>query len=482
MASLSIVDKINHQHKSHLKHFVVQTRSFQIEKSRNMEMYPRLRIHIQRQNEKRKQEMEMSEELKRAKREKELKHNLDKRTLDEIKEEITRKERKLADLGSEKHKLFAEFKKVCNEDNSRKNLQRQKEASVMLNLTFGPSQSGGPGSQQLPLSLATLPSSSSSAATSSALALSQSQLNQNVASLKFPNAQHHPSSITNSNSIIPPLPNPTIMPLHESFYAVHQNASGGNASHPSNKQPPPQRFLSAPPVTMAVYSANYATQLERQQQQRSSVQTNSTTTSASLPNVMPSVSSPYSLISNSKVAPPPPPTPIYSKPPPSSSMNPALIAGGIPFQAIPPTGSDRLPRLSSSSSAPIVSSAGYKRLHESSNPTIVSSTGSTLPTLNLAAVAAAAHSGHQQVHPTAAHIPAFLSAYPPPPPSGKPQGQAPPPGSILHPVSAGSAAAAFPPGLSLTPHMQSFQNSIFHQSLIMGGQNPFLPPNTNPPK
>lgn len=55
MASLSIVDKINHQHKSHLKHFVVQTRSFQIEKSRNMEMYPRLRIHIQRQNEKRKQ-------------------------------------------------------------------------------------------------------------------------------------------------------------------------------------------------------------------------------------------------------------------------------------------------------------------------------------------------------------------------------------------------------------------------------------------
>ncbi|XP_027199425.2 uncharacterized protein LOC113793575 [Dermatophagoides pteronyssinus] len=469
MASLSIVDKLNHQHKSHLKHFVVQTRSFQIEKSRNMEMYPRLRIHIQRQNEKRKQEMEMSEELKRAKREKELKHNLDKRTLDEIKEEITRKEKKLADLGSEKHKLFAEFKKVCNEDNSRKNLLRQKEANVMLNMTFGPSQSGGPGSQ-LPLSLTTMPPSSSSAATSSALALSQSQLNRNVASLKFPPAQHL-LTITNPNSISATLPNSTILPLHEQFYGAHQTASGGTGSHQlsSNKQLPPQRFLSAPPVTMPVYSTNYAAQLERQQQQqRSSIHTNSTTASSSLPNVMPSVSSPYSLISNSKAS-PLPSTSIYNKPPPSS-MNPALIAaaGAIPFQTIPPTGSDRQPR----------SSAGYKRSHESS--TIVSSAGTSLQTLNLAAVAAAAHSSHPQIHPTAAHIPAFISAYPPHQ-SGKPPG--PPPGSLLHPASTGAAASAFPSGLSLTPqHMQSFQNSIFHQSFMMSGQNPFLPPNANPPK
>ncbi|OTF73428.1 hypothetical protein BLA29_000259 [Euroglyphus maynei] len=392
----------------------------------------------------------MSEELKRAKREKELKHNLDKRTLDEIKEEITRKERKLAELGSEKHKLFAEFKKVCNEDNSRKNLQRQKEANVMLNMTFGPAQSGGSGLQQFPLSLASMPPSSSSAATSSALAMSQSQLNRNVASLKFPSAQQQLPTITN--------PNPTILPLHEQFYAVHQN-TGSHQSN-SNKQPPSQRFLSAPPVTMAVYSANYAAQL--QQQQRSSIHMNATTTSTSLPNVMSSVSSPYSLISNSKAAQQqPPPTSIYNKPPPPSSMNPSLI----PFQSIPPTGNDRQQRSLSSSS-----SNAYKRSHESSNSTIVSSAGSTLQTLNLA------HSGHPQVHPSAAHIPAFLSAYPPPQ-SGKPLGQGPPPpppGTILHPSSAG---APFPSGLSLTPqHMQSFQNSIFHQSLMMGGQNPFLPP------
>lgn len=51
--SLSIVDK--HQNNSHLHHFVVQTRSFQIEKARNVEMYENLRIHIERQNEKKKQ-------------------------------------------------------------------------------------------------------------------------------------------------------------------------------------------------------------------------------------------------------------------------------------------------------------------------------------------------------------------------------------------------------------------------------------------
>ncbi|XP_017471320.1 PREDICTED: G protein pathway suppressor 2 [Rhagoletis zephyria] len=136
--SLSIVDK--HQNNSHLHHFVVQTRSFQIEKARNVEMYENLRIHIERQNEKKKQEMEMSEELKRARREKELKHRRDKSTLSEVKEEIIKSQARLEDLKAEKHRLFTEFKKILGEDEIRKTNQRIREAEAQknLNMTFGP--------------------------------------------------------------------------------------------------------------------------------------------------------------------------------------------------------------------------------------------------------------------------------------------------------------------------------------------------------
>lgn len=57
MASFSLIDK--NQYQIHSKHFVVQTRSFQIEKYRDVEMYPRLRNYIHKQKEKRKQGMEM---------------------------------------------------------------------------------------------------------------------------------------------------------------------------------------------------------------------------------------------------------------------------------------------------------------------------------------------------------------------------------------------------------------------------------------
>ena len=49
----SIIDKDNVY--TNFKHFVVDTRSFQIEKARNVEMYDKLRIYIQKQNEKRQQ-------------------------------------------------------------------------------------------------------------------------------------------------------------------------------------------------------------------------------------------------------------------------------------------------------------------------------------------------------------------------------------------------------------------------------------------
>ena len=49
----SIIDKDNVY--TNFKHFVVDTRSFQIEKARNVEMYDKLRVYIQKQNEKRQQ-------------------------------------------------------------------------------------------------------------------------------------------------------------------------------------------------------------------------------------------------------------------------------------------------------------------------------------------------------------------------------------------------------------------------------------------
>lgn len=88
-------------------------------------------------------EMEMSEELKRARREKELKHRRDKSTLSEVKEEISKSQARLEDLKAEKHRLFTEFKKILGEDEIRKNNQRIKEAEAlkninMMNMTFGP--------------------------------------------------------------------------------------------------------------------------------------------------------------------------------------------------------------------------------------------------------------------------------------------------------------------------------------------------------
>ncbi|KAI2811105.1 hypothetical protein BLOT_002276 [Blomia tropicalis] len=128
MGSLSIIDKA--QKHSHLRHFVVQTRTFQIEKARNVDMYENLK-------------MEMSAELRRARREKELKHKRDKSTLGEIKEEIERERKNLDHLLEEKHRLFVEFKKVLGDDEKRKNLQMAKEVAAysnLQNITFGPPQ------------------------------------------------------------------------------------------------------------------------------------------------------------------------------------------------------------------------------------------------------------------------------------------------------------------------------------------------------
>lgn len=102
-----------------------------------MEMYPVLHAYIEKQNEKFKQEMEMSEELKRAKREKELKHKRDQLTLDEIKDQIAKHQNKLSEYKAGKEKLFSEYKKVLNDDENKKAAQRAKDVAS-LNVTFGP--------------------------------------------------------------------------------------------------------------------------------------------------------------------------------------------------------------------------------------------------------------------------------------------------------------------------------------------------------
>lgn len=80
----------------------------------------------------------MSEELKRARREKELKHKRDKSTLGDIKEEIAKSNAKLAELETDKHQLFTEFKRVLTLDSNRRNQIQKEEASNYHNLTFGP--------------------------------------------------------------------------------------------------------------------------------------------------------------------------------------------------------------------------------------------------------------------------------------------------------------------------------------------------------
>lgn len=64
-----------------------------------------------------------------------MKRRQDKLTLEEINNELAKQEERLGELKNEKHRLFAEFKKVLTEDEHRKSLQRQKEAAY-ANISF----------------------------------------------------------------------------------------------------------------------------------------------------------------------------------------------------------------------------------------------------------------------------------------------------------------------------------------------------------
>ncbi|KPM02732.1 hypothetical protein QR98_0011500 [Sarcoptes scabiei] len=363
MGSLSINDKIN-LNKSHLKHFVVQTRSFQIEKYRDINMYPVLRTYIRKKNEKRKQEMEMSEELKRAKREKELKHNQDKLTLEEIKEEIVKNKQKLTELEIEKHRLFAEFKKVLHEDDNRKNLQRLKETNIIPNMTFGPPQST---SLAIPISTNHLQSSQSIASSSS---VSASQINP---SANFPiklGPVASPQSSGHSKTRPPMLPEPSLLPLYPMF--AH------NTSMPS------QAAFSLSPSIITSSTASSSLSF----------------THPPVRPLNPEILQPKPLVNSN-------PTSMYPKPL-AHPIHPPLMAINAPRSTNSMVGIPvSLPPVSFSSSPMIQDRQrnSFKRGHDA-QPMIVSSAPPppSLQPLNLA-------SAHQNSSP---HLPAFIPGYRPP--------------------------------------------------------------------
>lgn len=86
--------------------------------------------------------MEMSEELKRANREKELKHKLDKSSLDGIKKEIAKLEKEKIELEKEKDQIFQKYKDRFKEGDDPK-VARSRETTQAtppnqpLNITFG---------------------------------------------------------------------------------------------------------------------------------------------------------------------------------------------------------------------------------------------------------------------------------------------------------------------------------------------------------
>lgn len=184
--------------------------------------------------------MEMSAELKRARREKELKHKRDKSTLGDIKEELTKYATKLNELENEKHALFMEFKRVLNVDSTRKSEidKKQKEtAAAYQNLTFGPVKGDSSGNQK---------QLSSSHSSSQSTPIMPANAHSNI----LPNSLHHlqpiqpmffsqppsssSSSVTTSSAAPPPL-NP-----HRS---IDRNARMPPSSTATSKP-------NAPPVTM----------------------------------------------------------------------------------------------------------------------------------------------------------------------------------------------------------------------------------------
>lgn len=304
--------------------------------------------------------MEMSEELKRAKREKELKHKQDKMNLSEIKDQLNKGEQTIMEFENKKHRLFADFKKLLNDDDNRKNLQKQKETNATL--TFGQSlpqpQLSAPLS--VPGALSSLPISNKNDNAPS----TQSISNQfsNSSSLKFNSLNQVPSGASALNQAIT---NNAILFQQQQFFA-HTSIPQGPISCGSTYSQSPQQPPPTPPT------------------QHGSINNGSSSFSHK-----PQLNNP-SIYSNKSIAPPQPvpSSSILMNQLPSASNQ--LLSSSIPsaFQNLPPNPNDR--------------QRSYKRTAE---PSSVLPIPNALPPLNLATGVAT---------PPGPQIPPYIGGYKPP--------------------------------------------------------------------
>ncbi|KAF5275439.1 hypothetical protein FQA39_LY06896 [Lamprigera yunnana] len=105
---------------------------------RSEQMWKALKIHIQRERARKKQEREAEVEEERLRKEREAREQQDVMTLGETREQIQQLEGKLQQLKEEKHQLFLQLKKVLNEDDNRRR-QLVKESNDMLTIQAIPS-------------------------------------------------------------------------------------------------------------------------------------------------------------------------------------------------------------------------------------------------------------------------------------------------------------------------------------------------------
>ncbi|XP_065297956.1 hepatocyte growth factor-regulated tyrosine kinase substrate-like [Dermacentor albipictus] len=100
----------------------------------NTAMWGALKKHIMLQREKKKQEQEADAATERARGERELKRRQVAMKLEEIRDQLQQAQKKLLMLKEEKHQLFAQLRKVLQEEDARKR-PLQKKADEMAALS-----------------------------------------------------------------------------------------------------------------------------------------------------------------------------------------------------------------------------------------------------------------------------------------------------------------------------------------------------------
>lgn len=307
----------------------------------------------------------MSEELKRAKRAKELKHKQDKMNLSEIKDQLIKGEQTIMEYENKKHRLFADFKKLLNDDDNRKNLQKQKEANA-ITLTFGQSLPQPQLSTPLsvPGALSSLPLSNKNDNPSSTPSIPNQYSNSSP--LKFNSLTQLPSGPSALNQAIS---NNAILSFQQQQFFAHTSI------------PPPQGPIPCGPT----YTQSPQQPAPTPPNQHGSITNNGSSSFSHKPQL----NNP-SIYSNKTIPPPQPPAPsssILMNQLPSTSNQLLSSSMSAAFQNLPPSPNDR--------------QRSYKRTADSLIPV-----PSTLPGLNL--VTGVANQPGPQISP-------YIGGYKPPP-------------------------------------------------------------------